>query len=369
MNKPLFNLRSWVEIDLNKLINNYSIYRSHLPDNAQIMAVVKANAYGHGDIMVARALQNLGVSLFAVSNIDEAVGLREAGISGEILILGYTPVSLISQLRKYDITQTIISNEYALEFLKSKTDVKCQLAINTGMNRIGLSMKDINECESLIRHYTQHLNVNGVFTHLSSADCLDTQSILFTNKQISLFEQLVQRLSDLNLSYIHCMNSAGGIAFPNKAFGIVRTGIALFGLNPSLSFKLYQGIKPILRWKSIVSDITLIEPGEAVGYGRSYIATKKTRVATITTGYADGYSRLLSNRGFVFINGYKAPIIGKICMDQMMVDTTDIPIVKVNDEVELIGDYYSAEDMAQSIGTISYEVLCNISKRVVRIYK
>ncbi len=369
MNNEIMYKRSWVEVDLAQLMHNYHAYASQLPEHFRIMTVVKADAYGHGDAAVSKTLQAGGVSLFAVSNIDEAIALRKAGITGEILILGYTPIEAIAQLEEYDITQTLLSEEYAKLFSKNThANVKCQFAINTGMNRIGLDANDIDHCGAVIRHYSQVLCLNGIFTHLCVADSVEEHDVHFTQKQINLFETLCARIEDLKLPYIHCLNSAGGLKTSSKYGNIVRLGIALYGLQPSEDIDLPQGIAPALQWKSVVSMVHMIRCGETVGYGCTYQANKNMRIATIPTGYADGYSRMLSNKGYVLIHGQKANVVGRICMDQMMVDITDIPDVVIGDEVILIGQGYSADDMAHDIGTIGYEVLCNISKRVARVY-
>lgn len=373
MNIQPKNRRSWVEINLSQLMQNYCTYASLCSQRTRIIAVVKANAYGHGDAMVAKSLQNGGVSFFAVSNIDEAVSLRCAGIKGEILILGYTPIEAIDKLKEYDITQTLVSREYAELFsAKASKDVKCQFAINTGMNRIGLNCNDIDNCEEVIRHYAKKLRINGIFTHLCVADSITASDVMFTQKQIQTFEALATRLDDLNFEFVHCMNSAGGLTASSKYDDIVRLGIILYGLQPSKDVKLPVGIQPVLEWKSVISMVETIEQGETIGYGRTYYADRRMRVATIPTGYADGYSRLLSNKGYVLIYGQKAPIVGRVCMDQMMVDVTDIQNVKCGDEVVLIGksesEKITADMIASMIGTIGYEVVCNISPRVERIY-
>lgn len=373
MNIQPKNRRSWVEINLSQLMQNYCTYASLCSQRTRIIAVVKANAYGHGDAMVAKCLQNGGVSFFAVSNIDEAVSLRCAGIKGEILILGYTPIEAIDKLKEYDITQTLVSREYAESFsAKASKDVKCQFAINTGMNRIGLNCNDIDNCEEVIRHYAKKLRINGIFTHLCVADSITASDVMFTQKQIQTFEALATRLDDLNFEFVHCMNSAGKLTASSKYDDIVRLGIILYGLQPSKDVKLPVGIQPVLEWKSVISMVETIEQGETIGYGRTYYADRRMRVATIPTGYADGYSRLLSNKGYVLIYGQKAPIVGRVCMDQMMVDVTDIQNVKCGDEVVLIGksesEKITADMIASMIGTIGYEVVCNISPRVERIY-
>lgn len=370
--------RSWVEVDMAQLKNNYLIYKKSLGTDADVMAVIKADAYGHGDVQVARLLSQCGVHLFAVSNIDEAVGLREAGIEGEILILGYSAVSYAKTLLTYDLTQAVVSEEYAKALSNEKIKIKCQFAIDTGMNRIGLDGDNIEECEHIIREYSNLLNVNGIFTHLCVADTDTDECNHFTTCQISKFKAVAERILDLNLPYMHCCNSAGGLFYlkNDDMFAnigkVVRLGIVLYGLKPDERNVLPDGIEPALEWKSQISIVKDVHQGETIGYGRTFKVTKESRIATVTTGYADGFNRLLSNKGFVMINGYKAPIVGRVCMDQTMVDVTGIPDVKMGTRVTLIGKsgnlHYTADDMARDIGTIGYEVLCNISKRVQRFF-
>ena len=361
--------RSWVEIDLGRIASNYQIYRSHIPDGCAITAVVKADAYGHGDVAVSGMLQNLGVRSFAVSNIDEARVLRQNGIEGEILILGYTPAEDAEELIKYDITQALLSEEYAESLLSCGKKLKCQFAIDSGMNRIGLSSKDPCECERIIRYYAQRFTLTGLFTHLCVADSSAPGDKSFTDGQIGSFMEIARRVEDLKLPCVHCMNSAGGLAFSGG--DSVRLGIILYGLSPDTKFNMPKGIEPALSWKSVVSMVKEIECGDSVGYGRSFTASERMRIATIPTGYADGYRRDLSNRGYVLIGGKRAPVVGRVCMDQMMVDVTDIPC-RMGDEAILIGksgnEVISADGMAEMIGTIGYEIICGISKRVPRKY-
>lgn len=370
--------RSWIEIDMSQLRRNYCIYRKSLRKDAQIMAVIKADAYGHGDVQVAKMLEECGVHLFAVSNIDEAVGLREAGIEGEILILGYCSPVYSKTLFEYDLTQTIVSEEYARALAESGFRPKCQFAIDTGMNRIGLDGDMTDDCVRIIREYNGILNLTGIFTHLCDAGTDSGGCYAFTMDQIRKFNDVAERIADLNLPYIHCCNSAGGLFYLEdsdmfrRVGNVVRLGIILYGLKPDDSNSLPEGIAPAMTWKSVVSQVKTVRSGETVGYGRAYTAEKELRIATIATGYADGFNRLLSNKGFVMIDGRKAPVVGRICMDQIMVDVTDIPDVKMGDSVVLLGKSgglsYNADDMARDLGTIGYEVICNITKRVQRFY-
>lgn len=370
--------RSWVEVDLRQIENNYLLYKKALAKDANIMAVIKADAYGHGDAMVARTLSSLGVKLFAVSNIDEAVGLRNAGINGEILILGYSSPMYANTLHYLDLTQAIVSEEYALALAKSGFDIKCQFAVDTGMNRIGIPSYNSKEAATIIKAYSSKLRVTGIFTHLCVADGASDDDRQYTSMQLKRFKAVVDQIKDLHLPYIHCYNTAGGLYhlkdddFNQDIGNIVRVGIALYGLKPDKNNVLPEGIKPAMTWKSVISRVQKLDIGETISYGRTFTTTRPSLIATVTTGYADGYNRLLSNKGFVMIKGQKAPIVGRICMDQTLVDVTDIPDVKMGDVVVLMGESgdlsYTADDMAADLGTIGYEIICGISKRVQRFY-
>ena len=370
--------RSWVEVNLNQIIQNLEIYKKNLKKDAQIMAVIKADAYGHGDAMVARTLSAKGINLFAVSNIDEAVGLRNAGITGEILILGYSSPIYANTLHFLNLTQAIVSAEYAEALARTGYEIKCQFAIDTGMNRIGIPSYDVKAAASIVRKYSHMLHVNGIFTHLCVADSIEKDDIEYTKRQLTLFKNVADELKDLSLPYIHCYNSAGGLyhlendEFNETIGNVVRLGIILYGLKPDVSDSLPKGIKPAMTWKSVISLVKVLEKGESISYGRTFTTSRRSIIATVTTGYADGYNRLLSNRGFVMIKGHKTPIVGRICMDQTLVDVTDIPDVKMGDVVILMGEdgvlSYNADDMAKDLNTIGYEIVCNISKRVQRFY-
>lgn len=367
--------RSWAEIDLAQLCENYKIYKSRVPVGMSVMGVVKADAYGHGDVRCAIALEGVGAELFAVATVKEAVKLRVGGVRGEILILGYTPVELWETLVKYDLTQTLLSEEYAKALADAATErVKCQFAIDSGMNRIGLDAEAPAECERIIREYADKLNLNGIYTHLCVADGDSAEDVGFTDRQRELFGGVACRVADMGLKYVHCMNSAGGLFHSEDGFvgNVARLGIVLYGLKPDRSNTLPEGIKGVMTWKTSVAMVKTVYADETVGYGRTFRADKPTVVATLPTGYADGYNRLLSNKGYVLIKGKRANIIGRVCMDQMMVDVTDIDGVAMGDEVVLIGqsgdEVITADDMAALVGTIGYEIVCDVSARVDRVY-
>ncbi len=365
-----FLRRSWAKIDLSRLISNVKIYKEK-SKSPLVMAVVKADAYGHGDIEVAHALWDSGIDMFAVSNACEGIRLREAGIAGEILILGYTPADFASELVEFNLTQTLISSEYAEELSQAACakDIKCQFAIDTGMRRVGICADDPEEAERIIRSYADKLRLNGIYTHLCVCSDKNEENIDFTKRQLGLFCEIARRVGDLSLPYVHSMNSAGGLLA--ECGDIARLGIVMYGLKPDSDFELPQGILPVLEWKTVISMVKTVKAGESIGYGRSYIAERDSVIATLPVGYADGYNRLLSNNFYVLINGKRAKITGKICMDQMMVDVTGID-VNCGDEVVLIGrsgdEVITADGMADRINTIGYEVVCNISKRVSRVY-
>lgn len=375
MDTPSVTKRSWAEVNLRLIENNYKAYKSLLSPTGKIIAVVKADAYGHGDVEVCHALARQGANCFAVSNIDEAIRLRINGIVGEIIVLGYTPKDNFSDLEKYDVTQTLIDEKYAQMLFDSGIDVKCQFAIDTGMNRIGIDADNLKHCEAILRKYCKKLRINGIFTHLCVADSVSYDDIEFTKRQLEKFNNLKKHLSDLNLTFSHSLNSAGGLSFFDGGF--VRVGILLYGLKPNYKMSLPDGILPALTWKSVISMIKKVRTGESIGYGRSFIANQDMFVATLPTGYGDGYRRDLSDCGYVLVRGEKAKIVGKICMDQMMIDVSEIirrgtDNLEVGEEVVLIGQSgnsrITADDLANCIGTIGYEIVCGISKRVPRLY-
>lgn len=355
--------RSWVEINLDTIARNYRICKSCLREGQEIMTVVKADAYGHGEAEVALRLQEEGCSNYAVSNIEEAKRLREVGIRGQVLILGYTPFENIPELLKYDITQALISEEYAAKM--AGNGIKAQFAIETGMNRIGLDCEDVQACVRTIESYSSEFTLTGIFTHLCVADTPSEDE--FTALQIDRFRQVAEGVEHLHLPYVHCLNSAGSLR--SESFGnLARLGIILYGLKPDRANVLPKGIEPALSWKSVISMTRTVKAGETIGYGRTYTANRDMRIAVIPTGYADGYNRALSNRGSVLVDGVKVPVLGRVCMDQMMIDVTDMPEAKADDEVVLIGKGYDADDMAADAGTIGYEIICAISKRVPKSF-
>ena len=358
--------RSLVEIDVEKITNNYRIYKNSLLPHQRIMAVVKANAYGHGAKEVACALSDVGVTDFAVATFGEAAELRHGGIKGEILILGYTPPNMTPKIAELDLTQSLYSEEYAKAVSDTGSKIKVHVALDTGMNRVGLDTHSVEACTARIRSIFDKFNVTGIYTHLSCAD--DESEENFTRVQLERFFGVADALSNTRAE-LHCMNSAAGLRYNDPRCSLVRLGIILYGLRPSRTFTLPQGISPALEWRSAIASVHTVSQGESIGYGRSYVAERRMRIATVSTGYGDGYPRTLSNRGYVTVRGKRSRIVGRVCMDQMTVDVTDIEDAVMGDEVTLIGDGYTADDMAHAADTIPYEIVANISPRVTKIYK
>ena len=372
--------RAWAEIHLDRLERNVEKCRGLISPDCEIMCAVKANCYGHGCEGIIPRLEDCGINWFAVSNIVEAEELRNLGVSGEILILGYTPPEDAGELTDYDIIQTITDITYAekLAFNAPKGErVRCHIAVDTGMNRIGLNYggdvkKIADDAEKIVR--MQGLEVEGLFTHLCAADSEKPEDISFTDRQIetvcAVRDELKKRL--VLIEKLHFLNSAGAVYHYDERSDLVRFGIMLYGLKPDFSRELPVSLEPVMELKSIVSQIKTIPAGMTIGYGRTFRTDKETKVATVTIGYADGCPRLLSNKGELLVHGKRAKILGRVCMDQLMIDVADIEDVTVGDTVTLIGkdgnEEITADEIGSLCGTVGYEIVCGISQRVPRIF-
>ncbi len=363
--------RTWLEIDLEHLKHNVQVLKKIMPKDCELMAVVKSQAYGHGAKKISCYLNDIGVSAFATATIEEAIQLRNLGISGEILILGYTDIHRAKDLAKYDLTQTLIGQEYASALEKQGYPVKSHLKIDTGMHRLGFEADDIEGIRSAFA--MNNLKITGIFTHLCVSDSLEERDIAFTKKQIKRFYDLLDQLKmqGIKLPKIHIQSSYGLLNYPELKCDYVRVGIALYGVlsSPKDRTKLQPDLKPVLSMKTQIALIREIRAGETVGYGRTFTAERDSRIAILPAGYADGYPRNLScGKGTVLINGKKAPVIGKICMDQMAVDVTEIPEAKVGMTVTLIGtdgeEEMTAPLLAENAESISNELLSRMGQRV-----
>lgn len=372
-----FLKRAWAEINLDNAKANYKTIEMSAKDR-RIMPVIKADAYGHGANFLAKLYEECGTEIFAVSNINEAIKLRKAGITKDILILGYTPKEYIETLLEYSITQTVYSLDYAKELSKiaSKTNVlvKAHLKLDTGMNRLGFNPEqdysDILKALALPGIYFE-----GIFTHYAVADSEDPSDKDFSLEQLDRFNNAVAKLSSdgYSFKYIHCCNSAATLLHPFDEGNLVRPGIILYGIAPADDLSLKYELSPVMSIKTVVSAIKTIHKGETVSYGRTFTANKDMRIATLPIGYGDGYPRKMSNCGKVLINGKFADIVGRVCMDQMMIDITDIPKVSVGTEVTVIGqsgdNSITFAEIAAKVDTIPYELVCNVSVRMPRVYK
>lgn len=370
-------LRCYAEISLKAIGHNIREVKKRLPEGVKLLGVVKANAYGHGAVPVASYLENQ-VDYFATATIEEAVELRENGISAPILILGYVSPSQYGDLVEYDITQTIDSYAQALalekEAARQNRKAKAHLAVDTGMTRIGFQVTEHDADVAAKIADLPHIELEGMFTHFS---CADQEDKTYCSMQMEKYDKMTALLAErgVTIPLRHICNSAGIMEFDDHHFEMVRSGIITYGIYPSEEVKKERlDLIPALSWKSHVIHVKEVGPGIGVSYGATYVTEKPmTRIATVSAGYADGYPRALSNQGCVLIHGKKAPIIGRICMDQMMVDVTDIPDVQVEDVVTLVGtdgdETITIEEIANPAARFDYEMLCDISSRVTRVYK
>jgi alanine racemase len=366
----------WAEIDLDCIKDNIREIRKSMKQK-EIIAVVKADAYGHGAIDIAPVLLENGADKLAVAVITEALELRNSGINAPIIILGYTPITFAKELIKENIEQTVYDLGYAEELSKigkeKCTDINIHIAVDTGMGRIGFLPNEdgIKAVEAISK--LDNIKIKGIFTHFSSADEKDKE---YTNYQIEKFNDFVKVLEskNINLGCKHLSNSAAILDIEEAHFDAVRPGIILYGYYPSNEVdKKKIKLKPALTLKSQIVHVKELSTGEYISYGRKYRTQRKSIIATLPIGYADGYTRALYGKAKVIVNGKLAPVVGRICMDQCMIDVTDVGPVKVGDEVILLGSEngvkFDADDIAELIDTISYEVVCMIGKRVPRVYR
>ncbi|PFO84206.1 MULTISPECIES: alanine racemase [Bacillus cereus group] len=366
-----------VEVNLDAIKHNVREFKKRVNDeNMTMMAAVKANAYGHGAVEVAKAAIEAGVNQLAVAFVDEGIELREAGISVPILILGYTPVEAAKDAIEYDIMMTV----YRIEDLKGIDEVakrlgkkaRIQVKIDTGMSRIGLQEEEVAPFLEELKNM-KHIEMEGVFTHYSTADEIDKT---YTNMQTNLFEKAVTTAKEMgiHLPYIHSSNSAGSMELSNTFQNMVRVGIGIYGMYPSQEVDhTVVSLQPALSLKSKVAHIKHAKKNRGVSYGNTYVATGEEWIATVPIGYADGYNRQLSNKGHALINGVRVPVLGRVCMDQLMLDVTNAMPVQVGDEVVFYGkqgeEEIPVEEIADMLGTINYEVTCMLDRRIPRVYK
>ena len=370
--------RAWAEVSLSQLKRNVEIIKKLNSPTTEIMAVVKADAYGHGDEHVCKYLYNeCQIKYFAVSNLDEAIAVRNFCPESEILILGYTPPEYAHEISQYNIIQGVVSTEYARKLAhNTPVPIRCHIKIDTGMGRIGLKHDTPESCADEIENImkTEKISVEGIYTHFAVADSNTPDNIAYTDKQEKFICDIYDILASRNikLRHMHFMNSAATCYRNNPKSTLSRAGIIMYGLHPDISLEIPDSIKPVMSFNAVISHVKTIEKGDCVSYGRTFTADHEMKIATVTVGYADGYSRLLSSKGEILVHGKRCKIIGRVCMDQLMIDVSDID-AQAGDIVTLIGtdgnECITADELASLYGTIGYEVVCGISKRVPRIYK
>lgn len=373
--------RFWAEIDMNAAEQNFNIIKKRLSEGTRICCVVKANAYGHGAVCLSRLYESLGADFFAVSNIEEAMQLRNNGITSPILVLGYTPVSCASILSQNNISQSVFSYEYARRLnecaMADGVRVKVHIKLDSGMGRIGFDSIRAGERareELFDACNLEGLYNEGIFTHFAVAD-EGEDGREYTRTQYERFMNTVKYLENNGIRFEikHCANSATIFSYPEYHLDMVRAGVVLYGLAPSKKVEGCEGLVPVMSLRSVVSMIKDIEKGDAVSYGCTFRAEKRTRIATAPIGYADGYWRSNSeNKTEVLIHGKRVNIVGRVCMDQLMLDVSRVGEVKEGDLITVIGrdgaDVITADELAAKNGTINYEMICAVGERVPRFY-
>jgi alanine racemase len=345
-----------------------------LAPRSEVLAIVKANAYGHGALELTRTLQQLAVHRFGVATVDEGIALRQAGIHDAILVMGPTVPAQFPDLIAHRLTPVLYRSDmvqvFAATISPNAAPYSVHVKIETGMGRLGVLPQEVPDLVAMPA-FCATLRLEGLMTHLADADNTETTH---TEKQLAEFQQTLDTLRQRGIScpLTHAANSAGIIKYPASLYSLVRPGIMLYGYHTLSNAAAAPELKPILTWKATIAHLHNIQPGDSVSYNRTFVASRRSRIAVLPMGYADGYNRLLSNRGMVLIGGRRVPVVGRVCMDMTMVDVTDVPGVQVGHEAILIGqqgqERITAADLAAWQQTIPYEVLCAIGQRVPRHY-
>ena len=365
---------TWAEIDLEAIRQNVRSFKRHVGAAVQIYAVVKANAYGHGAVPVAKAALEAGAARLAVHRLTEGIELRQAGLTAPILVMGYTPPAGAQTMVEWDLTPSCITTEFAQALstqaaAQGKT-IPLHVKVDTGMSRYGLFPAEVMPFLTAIAKLPA-VSIEGLFTHFATADASDQ---IWVRQQITTFDQVIASIqaSGMDIPIIHAANSATTMKLPQAHYNAVRPGISMYGMNPSSEWEPVFDLHPALTLKSTVSRVRELPTGAGVSYGRTFVTSRPTTAALVPVGYGDGYHRILTNKGVVLVRGKRAPIIGRVCMDQFVVDVTGIPGVQQDDEVVLVGrqgdERISAEEVGRLAGSINYEVTTGLLPRVVRKY-
>ena len=362
--------RAWREVDLEALAHNAAVLQGALSPGQELMAVVKADAYGHGAVPVCRRLRRAGVRAFAVACLAEGIALRKAGIRGTILILGYTPPEEAPLLRRWRLTQTVADAAHGRALADQGCPVRVHLALDTGMHRLGIPAGDREAIAALYR--LPHLRIEGVFSHLCVSDSLAAADAYYSQRQLGRFYDTVawMREQGLDPGAVHVQASYGIWNLPSQPCAYARAGIALYGVrSDGAPVRQNLDLRPVLALRARVASVRHLEPGEAAGYGRAFHAERETKLAVATIGYADGLPRCLPQRGGeVLLRGRRCPMVGRMCMDQLLVDVTGLDEVSPGDIVTLIGrdggQEIQAEEAAERCGTITNELLSRLGKRL-----
>ena len=370
--------RTWLDINTDALRENYEQICSKLTSGAAVMAVVKADAYGHGVEQVVKELVRCGCEWFAVSNLEEAMQVKDAAPDSSVLILGYTPPEYAERLAFNGISQAVFNLEYAKALsenaLKNGVQVRIHIKVDTGMSRLGFTYHDSVADGATAADVAQACRLEGlypegIFTHFACAD--EENGEAFTRLQYDLFIGLVHEVEQLGVKFEirHCCNSAATVIYPEMQLDMVRPGIILYGLAPSDFIGKSIKLRPVMKMKTVVSMVKEIPEGTPVSYGRTFTSERTMKIATVPVGYADGLPRALSGRTKMLINGKEVPVVGRICMDQCMLDVTGIDGIHEGMTVTVFGgEGNSVDDIAQNAGVINYEIICGINKRVPRVY-
>ncbi len=367
--------RTWAEVDLGAIEHNYKTIRGRLPKDCRFLGIVKADAYGHGAVEVAKRLESCGADYLAIACLDEALELRRSGVTLPILILGHTPPAFVPELVENELTQTVSCEAKAIEYSdavsKLGKSLKIHIKLDTGMSRLGYLCADSyfdDGVKNVVRTCNMpNLDVEGIYTHFAVSDNTDTESVEYTKRQYKLFCDVISAAEKCGVGFKirHCANSGAVVNHPEMLLDMVRPGLLLYGYGDGGVL----GLKPAMRLVSTVSTIKYYEPDTFISYGRNYVTDKRMRTGVIAAGYADGLPWSAAGKCSFYSEGKEIPQCGNICMDMCMVDLIDAPEVQVGSEVEIFGNTADLTELSRAAGTIPYELLCSVSKRVPRVYK